>query len=51
LELATLLDQQIGVEHVLPIAKARLESKIDDSTKFYEGHLKASAEKAEKLAG
>jgi hypothetical protein len=45
LELATFLDQRIGVDQVLPIAKNRLESKIDDYTEFYEGHLKASVER------
>jgi hypothetical protein len=44
LELATFLDQRIGIDHVLPIAKNRVESKIDDDTEYYEGHLNASIE-------
>jgi len=45
-ELATLLRQRIAVEHLLPIAKKRLEDGIDDNTESYEGELNAAIEYA-----
>jgi hypothetical protein len=45
LELATFLDQNIGVDYVLPIAKDRMARKVEDHTEFYKGHLNASVEK------
>jgi hypothetical protein len=41
-ELATLLRQRIAVEHLLPIAKDKLKSGIDDHTEMYEGELEAA---------
>jgi hypothetical protein len=45
LELATFLDQSICVERVLPIALKRVESKVDDETEYYDGHLLGSIER------
>ncbi len=44
-ELATFLQQRMATENILPIAKARLESKTDDGTEIYEGELKEAVEK------
>lgn len=44
LELATFLRQNIAVEHVLPVAKERVASNIDDDTELFDGEL------AEKIA-
>ena len=41
-ELATLLRQRIAVEHILPIARQRVESGIDDDTEMYDGELEAA---------
>jgi hypothetical protein len=46
LELATFLDQDIGVGHILPIAQDRIARKIDDGTEWSEGHLCASIAQA-----
>jgi hypothetical protein len=43
-ELATLLRQRIAVEHVLPIAKQRLQDGADDDTEMYDGELVAAIE-------
>ena len=45
-ELATLLRQRIAVEHLLPIAKHKLQSGEDDGTEMYEGELGAAIEAA-----
>jgi hypothetical protein len=45
-ELATLLRQRIAVEHVLPIAKQKLQGGVDDDTEMYEGELVAAIEYA-----
>jgi hypothetical protein len=45
-ELATLLRQRIAVEHLLPIAKNRLEDGIDDDTEFYDGELESAIKEA-----
>jgi hypothetical protein len=45
-ELATLLRQRIAVEHVLPIARQRVQSGVDDDTDMYDGELKAAIEYA-----
>lgn len=47
-ELATLLRQRIAVEHVLPIAKQRLQEAVNDDTEMYEGELAAAIEYASK---
>lgn len=41
-ELATLLRQRIAVEHILPLARKRIEDGIDDDTELYEGELEAA---------
>lgn len=48
-ELATLLRQNIAVEHVLPIAKHRVQNRIDDKTLKYDGELEAAIEYAAKF--
>jgi hypothetical protein len=45
LELATLLDQAIGVEHIFPEAIQRLERNQPDGTEVFEGQLKEAAGK------
>lgn len=49
-ELATLLRQRIAVEHLLPIAKKRLEEGIDDDTEMFEGELHEAIEYASNAA-
>jgi hypothetical protein len=49
-ELATLLRQRIAVEHLLPIAKKRLEDCIDDDTEMYDGELEGAIEYASNAA-
>jgi hypothetical protein len=46
-ELATFLRQRIAVEHILPIAKKRVEENVDDDTEMYTGE-KAAIEYASK---
>ena len=45
-ELATLLRQHIAVEHLLPIAKQRLPSGVDDDSEMYDGELEPAIEYA-----
>jgi len=45
-ELATLLRQRIAVEHVLPVAKKKVQEAVDDDTEMYEGELEAAIEYA-----
>lgn len=40
LELATLLDQDIGVKHILPEAVRRLAHNRPDNTEHFDGQLK-----------
>jgi hypothetical protein len=47
-ELATFLRQRVAVEHVLPIAKKRLQDSVDDDTEVYDGELEAAIEYASK---
>jgi hypothetical protein len=47
-ELATFLRQRIAVEHVLPMAKKRLQDDVDDETEMYDGELEAAIEYASK---
>jgi CDI immunity proteins len=47
-ELATLLRQRVAVEHILPIAKKRVEDNADDDTEMYDGELKAAIEHSSK---
>jgi hypothetical protein len=49
-ELATLLRQRIAVEHLLPIAKKRLEDGIDDDTEMFDGELQEAIEHASHAA-
>ena len=45
-ELATLLRQGIAVEHILPVAKKRVEDNVDDDTEMYDGELEAAIKHA-----
>jgi hypothetical protein len=47
-ELATLLRQRFAVEHVLPVARQRIQDGVDDDTEMYEGELAAAIEYASK---
>jgi hypothetical protein len=47
-ELATLLRQRYAVEHLLPIAKKRLEDGSDDNTEMFDGELQEAIEYASK---
>jgi hypothetical protein len=49
-ELATLLRQKYAVEHLLPVAKKRLASGIDDDTEIFDGELAEAIEYATKAA-
>lgn len=48
-ELATFLRQRIAVEHVLPIAKRRLDDGVDDETEIYDGELESAIEYVSKI--
>lgn len=48
-ELATLLRQRIAGEHVLPVARQRVQNGIDDDTEMYDGELEAAIEHASRL--
>jgi hypothetical protein len=43
-ELATFLRQDIAASQILPIARTRVENKVDDASEFYEGELKEAVE-------
>lgn len=45
LELATLLNQDIGVAHILPEAVRRLSRNQPDGTEYFEGQLREAVEK------
>jgi hypothetical protein len=45
-ELATFLQQRIATNHILPVAKSRVENKVLDDTEFYEGELKEAVDSA-----
>ena len=45
-ELATLLLQDIATEHILPIAKDRLDNHVDDGSEIYEGELQSVFDEA-----
>jgi hypothetical protein len=45
-ELAALLRQRIAVEHVLPVARHKVQSGVDDNTEMYEGELEVAIEYA-----
>src|SRR5258708_9936209 len=40
LELATLLNQEIGVRHIIPQALRRLAQNLPDDTEYFDGQLK-----------
>ena len=45
LELATLLNQDIGVKHILPEAIRRLAKDQPDDTEYFTGQLKEAVER------
>jgi CDI immunity proteins len=45
LELATLLNQDIGVAHILPEAVRRLTCNQPDDSEYFDGQLKEAVEK------
>jgi hypothetical protein len=47
-ELATLLRQRYAVEHLLPVAKTRLEQGVDDNTEMFDGELNEAIDYARK---
>jgi hypothetical protein len=47
-ELATLLRQKIAIQHILPIAKQKLQDDVDDDTEMFEGELQEAADYASK---
>jgi hypothetical protein len=47
-ELVTCLQQDLAVEHALPIAKKRLQEHIDDDTELFEGQLTEAVAEAER---
>lgn len=49
-ELATLLRQRFAVEHVLPVARKKLETGIDDDTEMFEGELQEAIEYASRFS-
>jgi hypothetical protein len=51
LELATLLNQDIGVKHILPEAIRRLSQNQPDNTEYFEGQLKEAVERHAKQNG
>ncbi len=48
IELATLLNQNIGIQHILPEAIRRVELNQSDDTEYFEGQLKEAVEKKTK---
>ena len=49
LELATLIEQKFVVEHVLPVARKKLQ-EADDDTEMFDGQLAEAIEHANKAA-
>jgi len=48
LELATVLEQDIGAAHILPEALRRLNRNQPDDTEYFEGQLKEAVERKTK---
>jgi len=51
LELATLLNQDIGVKHILPEAVRRLSQNRPDDTEYFDGQLREAVERKAQLGG
>jgi len=45
-ELATLIRQRIAMEHVLPVAREKLQTAVDDGSEMFEGELAEAIEDA-----
>jgi hypothetical protein len=50
-ELATFLRQRVALEHLLPVARQRVESGADDDTTIFDGELKAAIADASRVSG
>ncbi len=48
LELVTCLQQDLAVDHVISIAKRRLQDAVDDDSEMFEGQLAEAVADAEK---
>jgi len=48
LELATLLNQKIGIHHILPEARRRIAENESDDTEYYDGQLVEAVAKTER---
>lgn len=48
LELVTCLQQELAVDHVIPVAKKRLQGAINDDSEMFEGQLAEAVADAEK---
>jgi len=51
LELATFLNQDIGIKHILPEAVRRLAQNQPDDTEVFDGQLKEAVERRTKYPG
>ena len=48
LDLVTCLQQNLAVDHVIPVAKKRLQDAVDDDSEMFEGQLAEAIAEAEK---
>lgn len=48
LELATLLQQDLAVDHVIPVARKRLQDAVNDNSEMFENQLAEALADAEK---
>lgn len=48
LELVICLQQDLAVDHVIPVAKKRLQDAVDDDSEMFEGQLAEAVTDAEK---
>lgn len=48
LEVVTFLQQDLAIDHVIPLAKKRLQDAVDDNSEMFEGQLAKALADAEK---
>jgi hypothetical protein len=48
LELVTCLQQDLAIDHVIPVARKRLQDAVDDDSEMFEGQLAEAVADAEK---
>lgn len=48
LELVTCLQQDLAVDHIIPVAKKKLHEAVDDDSELFEGQLADAVTDAEK---